>query len=31
VQSKYLMFWSPKGATLTAGQSKVARLSPTLR
>lgn len=31
VQSKYLMFWSPKGATLTAGQSKVARLNPMLR
>lgn len=31
VQSKYLMFWSPKGATLTAGQSKVARLNPSLR
>lgn len=31
VQSKYLMFWSPKGVTLTAGQSKVARLSPALR
>lgn len=31
VQSKYLMFWSPKGGTVTAGQSKVVRLSPALR
>ncbi len=31
VQSKYLMFWSPKGGTLTAGQSKVVRLSPAVR
>ncbi|MBM4345599.1 MAG: hypothetical protein FJ100_19685 [Deltaproteobacteria bacterium] len=31
VQSKYLMFWQPKGATLTAGQTKVARNNPALR
>ena len=31
VQAKYLMFWSPKGTTVTAGQSKVVRLSPALR
>lgn len=31
IQSKYLMFWSPKGTTVTAGQVKVLRLSPALR
>lgn len=31
VQAKYLMFWQPKGATLTAGQAKVARNNPALR
>lgn len=31
VQAKYLMFWRPKGATVTEGQQKVVRLSPALR
>lgn len=31
IQSKYLMFWTPKGTTVTAGQVKVVRLSPALR
>ncbi len=31
VQAKYLMFWKPKGGTVTQGQRKVVRLSPALR
>ena len=31
VQAKYLMFWQPKGVTLTAGQAKVVRYNPALR
>lgn len=30
VQAKYLMFWQPKAATVTAGQQKVVRNSPAL-